>query len=203
MKPLAVLSLASAVAQVYAASPEAYVYLSDASQQHHTKPPSKSPHEARLLLAQRLGLSSYHSLGDASESTIEYLNVYGGAQKQLFHEIQWQHPSRLLAVIEGVEHPEGMLVRAAPIARRIYLMQLLELIESQPTLKIQGPPSSSDNLQLMSDLFLQDKHRRELAQDTTQTGIDSEVCLYELYENGRFGGGVLSGQHVSGGYAAS
>jgi hypothetical protein len=113
MKPLAVLSLASVVAQVYAALPEAYVYLSDGRQQYHTKPPSISPHEARLLFAQRLGLSSYHSLGDVSESTLEHLNLYGGAQKQLFHEEQWQSLSRLLAVVEGVEHPEGMLVRDA------------------------------------------------------------------------------------------
>ncbi len=113
MKPLAVLSLASAVAQVYAALPEAYVYLSDGRQQYYTKPPSISPHEARLLFAQRLGLSSYHSLGDVSESTLEHLNLYGGAQKQLFHEEQWQSPSRLLAVVEGVKDPEGMLVRDA------------------------------------------------------------------------------------------
>lgn len=110
MKPLAVFSLASAVAQAYAASPEAHVYLSDSGQQHHTKPPSISPHEARLLLAQRLGLSSYHSLGDASDSALERLNIYGGAQKELFHEEQWQSPNLLLAVVEGVEHPEGMLI---------------------------------------------------------------------------------------------
>ncbi len=108
MKPLAVLSLASAVAQVNAVLPEAYVYLSDCSQQHHPKPPSISPHEARLLFVQRLGLSSYHSLGDASESALEHLNLYGGAQRQLFHETQWQNPSRLFAVVEGIEHPEGM-----------------------------------------------------------------------------------------------
>lgn len=110
MKPLAVFSLASAVAQAYAALPEAHVHLSDSCQQRHTKPPSISPHEARLLLAQRLGLSSYHSLGDVSESTLEHLNIYGGAKKELFHEDQWQSPNLLLAVVEGVEHPEGMLV---------------------------------------------------------------------------------------------
>jgi hypothetical protein len=119
MKSLAILSLASAVAQVIAASPEASVYLSDSSQQHHTKPPSISPLEARLLFAQRLGLSSYDSLGDVSDSTLELLNLYGGAQKQLFHEEQWQSPSRLLAIVEGVEHPEGMLVGDALTSKAI------------------------------------------------------------------------------------
>lgn len=117
MKSLAVLSLVGAVAQAYAALPEAHVYLSDGSQQHHSRPPSISPHEARLLFAQRLGLSSYHSLGGVSESTLEHLNIYGSAQKQLFHEEQWQSPSRLLVVVEGVEHPEGMLVGDALACR--------------------------------------------------------------------------------------
>lgn len=79
-------------------------------------------------------------------------------------------------------------------------MQVLEVIDSQPALKIQGPPSSADNLQLMSDLFLQDKHRRELVQDTTRNGIDHNVCLYELRKDGKIGGGVLSGPNVSGPY---
>jgi len=117
MKSLALLSLAGAVAQASAALPEAHVYLSDSSQQDHSKPPSISPHEASLLFAQRLGLSSYHSLGDVSESTLEHLDLYGGAQRRLFHEEQWQGPSRLLAVVEGVEHPEGMLVGDALACR--------------------------------------------------------------------------------------
>ncbi len=50
----------------------------------------------------------------------------------------------------------------------------------------------------MSDLFLQDKHRRELVQDATRSGIASNVCLYELREDGKIGGGILSGHSVSG-----
>ena len=110
MKLINALWWASAVAQVCAASPEAYVYLSDKSQQDNTPPSSVSPNEARLLFARRLGLSRYHSLGDASESTLELLNAYGGPQEQLFGGKRWEeHPRRLLAIVEGVQQPEGIL----------------------------------------------------------------------------------------------
>lgn len=50
----------------------------------------------------------------------------------------------------------------------------------------------------MSDLFLQDKHRRELVQDATRSGIDPNVCIYELRKDGKIGGGILGGHSVSG-----
>lgn len=107
MRLLTVLSWAGAVAQVYSASPEAHVYLSGKDQVHHISP-SISPRDARLLFAQRLGVSSFHSLGDVSESTLEVISRYSGSQQPLFHEEQWQSPSKLLVIAEGVEHPEGI-----------------------------------------------------------------------------------------------
>ena len=108
MKLFTILSWAGTIAQAYSASPVAHVYLSDHSGRHVTKPPSISPSEARLLFSQQLGLSNYHSIGDASDSTLEFLNTFGGPQKQLFTEDYWQEePSRLLVIVEGIEHPEG------------------------------------------------------------------------------------------------
>ena len=95
------------IAGIYAAPREALVYLSDHSPAD-IDPPSITPHEARLLLAQRLGLSQYHSLGDVEESTLEFLNTYGGPSTHLFSEKQWDDgPRRVLAIVEGVQHPEG------------------------------------------------------------------------------------------------
>ena len=108
MKLFTALPWVGTITQVYSASPEANVYLSDHSGRHDTKPPSIYPSEARLLFAQRLGLSIYHSLGDASDSTLEFLNTFGSQQKQVFPEDYWQEePSRLLVIVEGIEHPEG------------------------------------------------------------------------------------------------
>lgn len=35
-------------------------------------------------------------------------------------------------------------------------------------------------------------------QDATRSGIASNVCLYELREDGKIGGGILGGHSVSG-----
>ena len=109
MKLFTAIPWAGSIAQAYSASSVAHVYLSDHSGRHDTKTPSISPSEARLLFAQRLGLSNYHSLGDVSDSTLEFLNTFVGPQKQLFTEDYWQEePSRLLVIVEGIEHPEGI-----------------------------------------------------------------------------------------------
>ncbi|KAI6251310.1 hypothetical protein HI914_00332 [Erysiphe necator] len=39
--------------------------------------PILSPRQARLVLAQRLGVSNYHELGDVSDSTLSYINKFG------------------------------------------------------------------------------------------------------------------------------
>ena len=106
MKLLTSLVWASAAVGVFSAAPEAYVYVSTTSGHPNTKVRTASPNEARLLFAQRLGLSNYYSLGEASDSFLELLNNYGSPQKQLLGE---ERPrNRLLAIVEGVETPEGI-----------------------------------------------------------------------------------------------
>ncbi len=81
------------------------MYTSDSwSRQPTVEPPSISPHSARLLLAQRLGLSQYHSLQDADDLTLEILNKYGGEHQQIFaREETVQDVEKLLLIIEGVD----------------------------------------------------------------------------------------------------
>ena len=83
---------------------EALVYTSESwSRQTPADPPSISPSTARLLFAQRLGLSQYHSLQATDESTLEILNVYGGNQQQIFTQERSLDAEKLLLIVEGVD----------------------------------------------------------------------------------------------------
>ena len=87
--------------QAYAAPPEALIYTFPESSQGRSRTPTISPNDARLLFAQRLGLSEYHSLGDVHQDTLELLNVYGGQQRSIFDDASKDGLRRLLVVVEG------------------------------------------------------------------------------------------------------
>ena len=110
MKALAGLMWASTALEAFSVSAEALVYTSNISPpQSNTRPPSISPNIARLLFAQRLGLSQYHSLEDADESTIGVINTFGGIQQQIFdNDERRRGAEKLLLIVEGVANPEGM-----------------------------------------------------------------------------------------------
>lgn len=111
MKTLLGLVWISAALRSFVTCQEAPLYIQDDSPNPPTsKAPSISPATARLLLAQRLGLSQYHDLGDVDETTLDVLNTYGGPQQSAFGEEaapRQQSPDKLLFIIEGVEYPEG------------------------------------------------------------------------------------------------
>jgi hypothetical protein len=46
--------------------------------------PSVSPETARLIIAQRLGLSRFHSVEHADAEAIRHINAYGGRHQKLF-----------------------------------------------------------------------------------------------------------------------
>jgi hypothetical protein len=46
--------------------------------------PSVTPETARLIIAQRLGLSRFHSIEHADAEAIRHINAYGGRQQRLF-----------------------------------------------------------------------------------------------------------------------
>ena len=88
---------------------EALIYTSDVPPASRAGTPSISPNTARLLFAQRLGLSQYHSLEGVDESTLDILNTYGGKQQQLFtDEEHTRSNDRLLLIVDGVTEPEGL-----------------------------------------------------------------------------------------------
>lgn len=109
MKALASLLWAGAAFEAYAVAGQALVYTSDSwSRETPAEPPSISPRTARLLFAQRLGLSQYHSLQDADEPTLDILNTYGGEQQQIFaHQHENGAAEKLLLIVEAID--EGSL----------------------------------------------------------------------------------------------
>ncbi len=114
MKVLGCLLWASTALEACTVSAQALLYTSESiSSPSKQGPPSISPITARLLLAQRLGLSQYHSLEDADGRTLEILNTFGGVRQRMFeHEDQRMggdnsEDGKFLLVIEGVSDPEG------------------------------------------------------------------------------------------------
>ena len=106
MKSLTGFLWAAVSLEAYTVLGEALVYTSESwSRQALVEPPSISPHTARLLLAQRLGLSQYHSLQDPDDLTLDILNTYGGTQQHIFahDEEGLQGAEKLLLVVEGVD----------------------------------------------------------------------------------------------------
>lgn len=46
--------------------------------------PSVSPETARLIIAQRLGLSRFHAIEHADAEAIRHINAFGGRKQKLF-----------------------------------------------------------------------------------------------------------------------
>lgn len=69
------------------------------------------PETARLIFAQRLGLSQFHSLGDADDTALRHINTYGGQSQQLFG-LSSHHAerSRAFIMIEGTREIPGSIL---------------------------------------------------------------------------------------------
>lgn len=113
MKLFAALTAAFYIHLAQAAISQASVYTFDAEPQPAIAgltSPSITPETARLVLARRLGLSQYHNLHTADDTTINYLNRFGGRQKRLLPSYEDEVPlGKLLIVVEGVDEPTGPL----------------------------------------------------------------------------------------------
>ncbi len=97
--------------QLCVASSKAYVYTigQSSQQQPSLQPPTISASTARLLFAGRLGLSQYHSIEQADDDTIHFLNDFGGSREQIFiDENERKADQKVLVFVENVERPEGI-----------------------------------------------------------------------------------------------
>jgi hypothetical protein len=120
---------------------DAKVYLfQDDEWSKPSDPPVLSPEDARLVFAQRLGVSQYHSLDDAGEDTLAYINRFGGRQNRLFEAGRRDNKAAELVIFaEGASTKKGETIANAWSSVR-------------PAFTISNPPSSSENLELVLNM---------------------------------------------------
>ncbi|KAF2187712.1 hypothetical protein K469DRAFT_685593 [Zopfia rhizophila CBS 207.26] len=99
-----------------------------------------SPATARLIFAQRLGLSQFHSIKDANDEVIEQINAYGGRQRKLFGGDEDRNNAHALIWIDDVEDIAGFIQDSK---------------EYSAEFTITNPPSASENQRLIQDMILQ------------------------------------------------
>ncbi len=90
------------------------IYLSghrDSPNASISKSRSLSPTAARLVFAQRLDVSEYHSLEGSDDATLQAVNDFGGRAQKLFEDEEATRPS-VMIVIEDVEDVKGGYYRA-------------------------------------------------------------------------------------------
>ncbi|CAE7000418.1 hypothetical protein PTNB73_09591 [Pyrenophora teres f. teres] len=130
--------------------------------------PTVTPETARLIIAQRLGLSRFHAIEHADAETIRHINTYGGPQQKLFG-IEDAHVSRahLLVWAEDVEQDEATVIINDGSDRTL-------------DFAISGAPPASDNDRLIMDFIAQAETLPEYPdpqQRTYKTKFDIQSAL--------------------------
>ncbi|KAJ4342917.1 hypothetical protein N0V87_000634 [Didymella glomerata] len=160
--------VASSLYCAAAAAQNGHVFTFDGSEDHAAPASSPiGPETARLILAQRLGLSRFHSIKDADADAIKSINIYGGRQQKLFGEDADTSRAQLLVWLEDAE--ESLVTKLRGVATSSF--------------EISSPPSSADNDRLIEDFTTQaeslPKHADPKAK-TYSAGIDAESALSAL-----------------------
>ncbi|KAF1830213.1 hypothetical protein BDW02DRAFT_601881 [Decorospora gaudefroyi] len=105
--------------------------------------PSVSPQTARLIIAQRLGLSRFHAIEHADAETIRHINTYGGRQQKLFGgDDAARSKAHLLVWIADAEQDEATVI-------------INDGSDRTQDFALSSAPSPSDNDRLIQDLILQ------------------------------------------------
>jgi hypothetical protein len=78
--------------------------------------PAVSPETARLIIAQRLGLSRFHSVEHADAEAIQHINTFSGKQQTLFGgDDADKSKAHLLLWIEDGEDKEATGAHLLPV----------------------------------------------------------------------------------------
>lgn len=104
--------------------------------------PTLSPEVARLVIAQRLEVSSYHSLEYADEATLDYINTFGNQQRALFSDALYEEPPQLVFMVDGVTEETSSAIEKA-------------FGGITPDFAISNPPSYNANKQFAQDIEAQ------------------------------------------------
>lgn len=96
--------VASSLYCAAAAATNGHVFTFDGSATHAAPASSPvDPETARLILAQRLGLSRFHSIKNANAAAIKSINTFGGRQQKLFGEAADTSRAQLLVWLEDAD----------------------------------------------------------------------------------------------------
>lgn len=93
--------------------PAGLVYTYDPADSHShaaSDPQSVTPETARLIFAQRTGLSYSYSLQDAGEREIQQINEFGSPRQQLFGGKPEDEARRIFVLVDGVQDMNGIAV---------------------------------------------------------------------------------------------
>ncbi|KAL8703868.1 MAG: hypothetical protein Q9201_002957 [Fulgogasparrea decipioides] len=181
------LSSAALLIAVGTAASDAHIYIS-ASPEGHT-PQALSPATTRLLLARRLGLSQYHSLEGADESTLGILNNFGGEQRALFSpDEELQDQRRNLVILEGVEDLNGKITRKSKAYCELTILSGFPPLEHRAAFTISDSINPSYTRRLVQDFD-------EQAQNAPADG--RQVCSFRPFGEGSSSWGAVSKSSVS------
>ncbi|KAF1975222.1 hypothetical protein BU23DRAFT_503790 [Bimuria novae-zelandiae CBS 107.79] len=122
---------------------------------------------ARLILAQRLGLSRFHAIEKTrSEESLKQINAFGGRQQKLFgEEDAGRTQAHALVWIEGVEDADAVLGTPESWTSSFSIAQ---------------PPSAADNKHLIEDMILQAQSLPQKSDPKGSTYVTNEYIDFHL-----------------------
>jgi hypothetical protein len=149
------LAAGPAIASASAAAGQVFLFDVEAAPQQTAE--TIDPATARLILAQRLDLSQFHSIADADDEAIRLVNDFGGQTQQLFGSgSHVESRSRVMIVVEGIQDPLGMHTlcgSSMEIDRCSNALDcLVPVLTEFTSFSVSPAPHSSDSLQLFSTL---------------------------------------------------
>ncbi|KAF2679323.1 hypothetical protein K458DRAFT_314437 [Lentithecium fluviatile CBS 122367] len=153
-----------------------HVYILDPSPRPSAQAPSSvDPETARLIFAQRLGLSRFHSINNPTEETVQQINAFGGRQQKLFGgEGPERSRAQLLVWVDNAEDATGTIVAIIGDAS-----------QWTSSFTITSPPSAADNDRLINDMILQADSlcKKAGSNDYTRAAVDTLVLMHSLVSN--------------------
>jgi len=124
-----------------AASSHGHVFLLDSASLSASHHETIDPSSARLIFAERLGLSQFYEIEDGDEEVIRRINAFGGSNRRLLgSDSSTTTPTRVFILVDGVE-------------------KLLDLVPTSPHISffdIDPAPHPSQSQQLVSELLSND-----------------------------------------------
>lgn len=140
MKPS--ISLLLLLLGVACAADNAKVFILNGVERTSVDTPTISSVEAGLVLVQRLGVSQYHKLHEASKNALKYINSYGRDYQPLFSDKVESIPGQLIIVAEGW----------TPALQKEFDSTYGPL---KPAFNIASPPPEAANKKFLDDVSVQ------------------------------------------------